>query len=198
MQLETVGIDELTEHPKNPRSHPPDQLAHLEASLADYGWARNVVIARDGVILAGHGIVQAARRRGETTVPVHRLDLASDDPKAEKFMVLENAVSRLAVDDDAQLAALLADVQRTEGLEGTGYDDAALAAILGDIDGAVFGGADQVQHLQDMAAKWLVTFVVDEATKRAVDDLIAENAEPGEHPSETVARLFASQVVKKT
>ena len=109
MEIVSVPITSLSPHSRNYRSHPEAQLAHLQASLQEFGWARNVVISSDNVILAGHGIVEAARRRGETEVPVHRLNLPSTDPKAEKFMVLENEVSRLAEDDSEQLAALLAD-----------------------------------------------------------------------------------------
>ena len=131
MRIEMVQIGDLAPNEKNYRHHPQEQLEHLQASLQEFGWARNVVISSDNVILAGHGIVEAARRRGETEVPVHRLNLPSTDPKAEKFMVLENEVSRLASDDETQLAALLADVQRTEGLQGTGWDDGALDALIG-------------------------------------------------------------------
>jgi hypothetical protein len=89
-------------------------------------------------------------------------------------------------------------VQRTEGLSGTGWDETELAGILGDLSEAEFGGAEQVQRLRDMAAKWLVTLVIDEQTKRAVDDLIAANAIPGEHASQTVGRIFCAQVVNKS
>lgn len=136
MQLEQVPIDSLTPHARNFRAHPDRQISELQTSLREYGWARNVVVSSDNVILAGHGIVEAARRNGHTEVPVYRLALRGDDPKAEKFLVLENTVSRLAEDDDTQLAALLADVQRTEGLDGTGYDDAALDALIGELAGS--------------------------------------------------------------
>ncbi|NMC35310.1 MAG: ParB N-terminal domain-containing protein [Veillonellaceae bacterium] len=138
MRIEQVPIGSLTPHSRNFRSHPPTQLEHLQQSLREYGWARNVVVSRDNVILAGHGIVEAARKEGHTTVPVLRLALKGDDPKAEKFLALENTVSRLAVDDDTQLAALLADVQRTEGLEGTGYTDADLDALIAEMAGSGF------------------------------------------------------------
>lgn len=133
MEIASVPITSLSPHPRNYRVHPDQQLEHLQASLQEFGWARNVVVSSDNVILAGHGIVEAARRRGETEVPVHRLNLPSTDPKAEKFMVLENEVSRLAEDDETQLAALLADIQRTEGLDGTGWDDGALDALIGEM-----------------------------------------------------------------
>ena len=130
MKVIEVPLSELTPHPRNYRSHNQRQLTELQVSLRQYGWARNVVVASDKVILAGHGIVEAARLNGLKTAPCEVLKIPSTDPKAEKFLALENTVSRLAEDDDTQLAALLADVQRTEGLDGTGYSDADLDALI--------------------------------------------------------------------
>jgi len=153
VDIEFVPISELTPHARNFRAHPERQIAELQASLREYGWARNVVISSDNVILAGHGIVEAARRNGHTSIPVYRLGLRGDDPKAEKFLVLENTVSRLAEDDDEQLAALLADVQRTEGLEGTGYDDMALDALIGELAAEVAVAGEQPER-QTLAEQW--------------------------------------------
>ncbi|NMC35314.1 MAG: ParB N-terminal domain-containing protein [Veillonellaceae bacterium] len=154
MQIEQVPISSLTPHARNFRHHPSAQLEHLQQSLREYGWARNVVVSRDNVILAGHGIVEAARKEGHTTVPVYRLNLKGDDPKAEKFLVLENTVSRLAEDDDTQLAALLADVQRTEGLEGTGYTDGDLDALIAEMAAE---GADVTPKDAGVSAQaWMV------------------------------------------
>ena len=137
MDIETVAIDSLMPNPENYRQHPPDQIAHLVASLEQYGWARNVVVSADSVILAGHGIVQAARQAGRTEVPIHRLPWHATDPRCRKFMVLENEVSRLAEDDSDRLAALLAEIQQfaPEGLSATGYDDAALDALIAEVAG---------------------------------------------------------------
>lgn len=136
MDIETVAIDSLMPNPENYRQHPPDQIAHLVASLEQYGWARNVVVSADGVILAGHGIVQAARQAGRTEVPIHRLPWPATDPRCRKFMVLENEVSRLAEDDNDRLAALLAEVQRDDSLLGTGYEAEEVTALLGDLGNA--------------------------------------------------------------
>lgn len=133
MRVVNIPIGELRPHPRNFRSHGERQLRELQASLRQYGWARNVVVASDKVILAGHGIVEAARLNGLRTAPCEVLQIPSTDPKAEKFLALENLVSRLADDDDQQLAALLADIQRSEGLDGTGYDDAELDALIASV-----------------------------------------------------------------
>jgi hypothetical protein len=54
---ELIAIKELKPHPRNYRSHPEDQLVHLVNSIKQHGFYRNVVVAKDNTILAGHGVV---------------------------------------------------------------------------------------------------------------------------------------------
>src|SRR4051812_4918873 len=80
--VEMVNVADLKPHPKNYHAHPEDQLTHLIESLEANGFYRNVVIAKDGTILAGHGIVQAAEKVALKQVPVIRLNVGPEDPKA--------------------------------------------------------------------------------------------------------------------
>jgi len=127
----TVRIDELRPHPKNYRAHPPDQIAQLASSIREHGFFRNVVVARDGTILAGHGVVEAARSIGRKEVPVVRIDVDPDGPRALRVLAADNEIARLAENDDRALSELLrwlADADET-GLEGTGFDRQQLAAL---------------------------------------------------------------------
>lgn len=73
--MDSRRLVDLREHPRNYRKHPASQVAHIAASLTEHGVYRPVVIARDNTILAGHGVVLAARSLGWTEIPVHALDL---------------------------------------------------------------------------------------------------------------------------
>ena len=79
--LEWVPFADVRSHPRNDGSHPPDEIAHLKQSLTQHGVYRNVVIAEDGTILAGHGVVQAAQELGHTHIAVKRLPYGPDDPR---------------------------------------------------------------------------------------------------------------------
>jgi hypothetical protein len=150
LQIELMPLENLKPYPGNYRKHPPEQLAHLVASLQQYGWARNVVVSSDGVILAGHGIVEAARQTGLHEVPVHRLEYASDDPRAAKFLVLENEVSHLADVDDRMLTELLREIaQNDTGLIGTGYDEQMVQNLI-----LVTRPKSEIPDL-DAAAEWI-------------------------------------------
>lgn len=127
---ELVPLDELKPHPSNYREHPDDQRRHLSASLAEHGLYRNVIAAQDGTILAGHGVVEAARAAGLDRIPVVRLPIAPDDPRALKVLTGDNELGRIAMVDDRLLAELLREIRDSAELLGTGYDDAMLANLV--------------------------------------------------------------------
>jgi len=130
-ETRAVAISELKPHPKNYVHHPEDQIAHLIESLTEHGFYRNIIIAKDNTILAGHGIVEAAKRLGIKTAPCVRLDIAPDDPRALKVVIGDNEISHLREIDDRALTELLAEIQSADAaLLGTGYDEAMLANLL--------------------------------------------------------------------
>lgn len=129
---ETVAVETLKAHPRNYRRHPEDQLAHICESIQRNGLYRNVVIARDNVILAGHGVVLAARKLGIAAVPVVRLDIAHDSPAALKLLTGDNEVANLGEIDDRLLSEILKEVKDADplGLIGTGFDEKMLANLV--------------------------------------------------------------------
>jgi len=132
LKVETVLITELRPHPRNYQSHPEDQLFHIVESIQEHGLYRPVVIAKDGTILAGHGLVQAAKQLGYVSVPVIRMPLDPDEPRALKLLAGDNEISHLAERDDRLLSELLKEIKDDDlaGLLGTGYDEMMLANLV--------------------------------------------------------------------
>ncbi|MCK9358021.1 MAG: ParB N-terminal domain-containing protein [Dehalococcoidia bacterium] len=127
----TLRVDDLKEHPKNYRNHPADQLAHIVESIKANGFYRNVVVAQDNTILAGHGSVKAARLAGLARIPVVRLKLDANDPRAMKILIGDNEIPRLAEVDDRVLTDLLKSIDVSlDGLLGTGFDSNMLASLV--------------------------------------------------------------------
>ena len=162
----------LKPHPRNYRKHPDDQQEHLRRSLRDHGLYRNVITARDGTILAGHGVVEAAQAEGLEQVPVVRLDVEPDDPRALKVLTGDNELARLAEVNDRELAELLRQISEVDavGLLGTGWDEAMLANLV-----YVTRPAAEIGD-QDDAAAWagLPDF---EAPPQAVQCLVSFDTE---------------------
>lgn len=169
--LEHLAVDicTLKIHPRNYKTHPPDQIIHLAESIREHGLYRNVVVARDNTILAGHGVVQAAHHLGLGRVPVVRLDLDADEPRALKLLAGDNEVAHLGEVDDRALSELLKEIKETDidGLLGTGYDEMMLANLVmvtrpkGEIadinEAAEWVGMPEYQQ-DDERCKLLITF----------------------------------------
>ena len=135
---ELVPLAAMRLHPRNYRNHPPDQLAHLEASFRQFGVLPTTVLARDGTILGGHGVWLAAERLGLDAIPATRLDLDPDEPAALKLMAALNFLGRLALDDESALAAILSEVAETDTLAllGSGWTADALTALAAKVSPA--------------------------------------------------------------
>tara|TARA_R110000782_G_scaffold70464_1_gene141577 strand:+ start:27299 stop:28135 length:837 start_codon:yes stop_codon:yes gene_type:complete len=123
-----IAISKLKPHPRNYRSHPEEQIDQIKASIESNGFYRNVVLANDLTILAGHGVVIASESLGMPTVPCIVLECEPDSSEALKVLVGDNYVSRLAEDDSEILTDVLADLQIDGDLLGTGFDDIAQAS----------------------------------------------------------------------
>lgn len=151
----TVDIASLRRHPQNYQSHPEDQLAHIMRSIEENGFYRNVVVARDMTILAGHGVVEAATKMGRTRVPVIKLDLDPTEPRALKVLVSDNEINNLAEVDDRLLTELLrtimhsSDEPDTEQLTGTGFNGEQLALLT-----MVTRHSSEIED-ENAAAEWL-------------------------------------------
>jgi len=134
--VKTIGIDELAVDPHNRRSHPERNVAMLVDSLQRVGAARSIVIDERNGILAGNGLIEAARRAGKTrvmvveadgdaVVAVRRRGLSDADKRA--LALYDNRASELAEWNTAELAA---DLTRGDDLAPFFTAD-ELAAMLG-------------------------------------------------------------------
>ena len=150
MQVESRPLSDLKPHPRNYRSHPPDQIAHIVESIKANDMYRAIVTAKDMTILAGHGIHQAAQIAGLTEVPVVVLPLDPESPQALKVLAGDNEIGRMAESNDRLLSEILRDIKQADGeLLGSGYDDMMLASLV-----FVTRPASEIQDF-DEAAEWV-------------------------------------------
>lgn len=129
---EVVLLEKLKPHPRNYREHPEDQLIHLMESISQNGLYRNIVVAKDFTILAGHGVAKACNQLNMKEVTVVKLDIESDSPEALKILAGDNEVTHLGFIDDRALSEILREIKESSlnGLIGTGYDEQMLASLI--------------------------------------------------------------------
>lgn len=144
-------ITDLKPHPRNYQQHPEIQLRHIMKSIETHGFYRNIVVAKDNTILAGHGVTEAATRLGITEVPVIRMDVEPNDSRAIKLLTGDNEINNLAVVNDRMLTELLKEVMGDGdiGLSGTGFDEGQLATLL-----MITRPATEIRDKNE-AAEWL-------------------------------------------
>jgi ParB/RepB/Spo0J family partition protein len=70
IQIERWSIEQLIPRPTNPRTHSPEQVAQLAASIREWGWTNPILVGADKDIIAGNARLMAARKLGMTEVPV--------------------------------------------------------------------------------------------------------------------------------
>lgn len=106
-----VPIDDLRADPRNARSHPDRNIGAIIASLQRFGQRKPAVCnRRTGVVLAGNGLMSAARVLGWSEVAVVWVD---DDDSTAAFGIADNRSAELAAWDEQVLAELLQELQQT-------------------------------------------------------------------------------------
>ncbi len=129
-RIELWPADRLRPYAKNARTHSPEQVAQIAASIAEFGFNAPILVDSNDGIIAGHGRLLAARKLGLTEVPVVVLDHLSETQR-RAYIIADNRLSELAGWDQAVLAAELRDLE-DEGLNLSlvGFSDEELAALL--------------------------------------------------------------------
>lgn len=134
IEPELVAPADLEPHPRNYRTHPREQIRQIIASIESAGFYRNVVATRRGnVILAGHGVVQAALEMGLERVSVAFVDVDPDSPAALRVLSGDNLLPSLAHDDQEAILEILREIASSDDtenpLDGSGFTEEDLEKI---------------------------------------------------------------------
>lgn len=117
-----VPVWELRPHPDNPRRGDVDAI---RASLNRFGQQRPILATPDGMVVAGHHVLEAAQAEGWTHVAVTFTDLTGAE--IEAYLLADNRTGDLGYYDEDDLAARLGSL---DDLTGTGYTDGDKGALL--------------------------------------------------------------------
>lgn len=70
LKVEYLDPSKLTPYVNNARTHSPEQIDQIAASIKEFGFVNPILIDERDVIIAGHGRLAAAQKLGMTQVPV--------------------------------------------------------------------------------------------------------------------------------
>jgi hypothetical protein len=107
---ELVEISLLKPHPRNPNRHPARQIELLAKIIKHQGWRAPIVVSkRSGLIVAGHGRLEAARQLGLEHAPVNHQDFASEADELA-HLVADNRISEFSETDNELLKKLFTEM----------------------------------------------------------------------------------------
>ncbi|MBQ8697615.1 MAG: ParB N-terminal domain-containing protein, partial [Schwartzia sp.] len=108
MKVKEIPISEIKPYANNPRNNAA-AVEPVAASIRDFGFRVPIVLDKNGVIVAGHTRLEAAKRLGLSKVPC----VVADDLTAEQaraFRIADNKTAELATWDAKKLADEIADI----------------------------------------------------------------------------------------
>ena len=143
LQVVTWPVDRLIPYIRNARTHSAEQVAQIAASIAEFGWTSPILAGSDGIIIAGHARLLAARKLGMTEVPVIVLDHLSEAQR-RALVLADNKLALNAGWDAEMLRIELQDLAECGfDLDVVGFTDEELEVILADPEGTNEGLTDE-------------------------------------------------------
>lgn len=121
-------LDELKAYENNPRTHSPEQIGQLRASIREFGFTNPLLIDERSNIIAGHGRAQAAQLEGMASVPC--ITISGLNQQQRRALVI--ADNQLALKSDWNPELLLKELNALSGdlVNIAGFDDADISRLL--------------------------------------------------------------------
>ena len=109
-QIVEIDLDALIPYARNARTHSPEQVQQIAASIREFGFNSPVLIDAENGIVAGHGRVLAAQSLGMAAVPCVRLNWLSDAQK-RAYILADNKIAENSAWDQAMFDAEFDDLK---------------------------------------------------------------------------------------
>ncbi|GAA6164004.1 DNA modification methylase [Pelagimonas sp. KU-00592-HH] len=127
-----LSVGELRPYSGNARTHSAKQISQIAASIRTFGFVNPVLVTEEGVIIAGHGRVEAAKQLGMSRVPTLEISSLSPD-ELRAYVIADNRIAECA-DWDKDILAIefqaLASAELEFELEVSGFETAEIDLLL--------------------------------------------------------------------
>ena len=142
-RIEIWPIEKLIPYARNPRTHSPEQVTQIAASIAEFGFVNPVLVDSDAGILAGHGRLLGAQELKLKHVPVIVLDHLRPAQR-RAYLLADNKLAELAGWDEGLLRLELKDLEVADfDLGVIGFSDEELRELLAEQDEVSPGLTDE-------------------------------------------------------
>lgn len=110
-----VPTDQVRPYERNARTHSPEQVRQIEASIREFGFTNPLLVDESGGLIAGHGRLEAAKALGLAEVPT--IVVSGLTQAQQRALVL--ADNKLALNAGWDMSLL---VEELQGLQADGFD----------------------------------------------------------------------------
>lgn len=130
LAIEYVSVDSLIPYVNNARTHSPEQVAQISASIKEFGFTNPVLIDGENGLIAGHGRVMAARKLGMKDVPCIQLAHLTEAQK-RAYILADNKLA-LNAGWDADMLSMELGSLAEEGFDMAliGFSDDEIEKII--------------------------------------------------------------------
>ncbi len=131
-RTEMWQVSDLVPYVRNARTHPPEQIDQIAASMERFGFTIPMLVAEDGTIIAGHGRLMAAAQLGMAEVPVMVARGWSDEDR-RLYTLADNRLAETSEWDPETLKIELDELAALgveDDLSMIGFSDEDLKGIL--------------------------------------------------------------------
>jgi DNA modification methylase len=146
-------VDRLLPYARNARTHSPEQVAQVAASMREFGWTNPILVGADNIIIAGHARLLAARKLGFVEVPVIVLDHLTETQR-RALVLADNKLALNAGWDEEMLRVELEALKNEKfDLDIVGFSTDELDVLLVDPEQPASGLTDEdaTPEVQDAA-----------------------------------------------
>jgi len=135
-------VDRLLPYARNARTHSPEQVAQVAASMREFGWTNPILVGADNIIIAGHARLLAARKLGFVEVPVIVLNHLTETQR-RALVLADNKLALNAGWDEEMLRVELEALKNDKfDLDIVGFSSDELDVLLVDPEQPASGLTD--------------------------------------------------------
>lgn len=182
-KVEMRNVSELVPYANNSRTHSPQQVDQIAASINEWGWTVPVLVDEKGMLIAGHGRIMAAQKLGIDKVPTITVRGWTEAQK-KAYVIADN---KLALNADWNLQVLTSEIDSIARLDfdisKLGFDDNELSKMFNDVFGVTIDNDFKIEEeLESITVKFSPDVKIDviNAVTTAVKDIPSAEVWTGE------------------
>lgn len=153
MNIELLAVDDIRPNPHNSRLHSASQISDIVKSIKEFGWTMPLLIDEDGLLLAGHGRLMAAKKAGVREVPcVRKVGLTPAQKRA--YVIADNQLGQGSTWDEKLLKMELQELMSLDfdvgvlGFDGEELNDLLAATYDDEIEPGASAGWTEEDEVQ--------------------------------------------------